>query len=100
MDASCERAPDPPGEEQDERGEDRADHQGPGLEDEAQSLLQHQERGGATNGPKKVPAPPRSVIMTTWPEVVQYSDSTGTTVSRSASSDPASPAKQAEKTND
>ena len=38
--------------------------------------------------------------MTTWPEVVQYSDSTGTTVSRSASSDPASPAKQAEKTND
>ena len=38
--------------------------------------------------------------MTTWPEVVQYSDSTGTTVSRRASSDPASPAKQAEKTND
>src|SRR6266478_4253929 len=53
-----------------------------------------------TNGPKKVPAPPRSVIMTTWPEVVQYSDSTGTTVSRSASSDPASPAKQAENTKD
>src|ERR1700730_11100050 len=53
-----------------------------------------------TNGPKKVPAPPRSVIMTTWPEVVQYSDSTVTTMSRSASSDPASPAKQAENTND
>jgi hypothetical protein len=53
-----------------------------------------------TNGPKKVPEPPRSVIMTTCPEVVQYSDSTGTTVSRSASSDPASPAKPAEKTNE
>jgi hypothetical protein len=53
-----------------------------------------------TKGPKKVPAPPRSVIMTTCPEVVQYNDSTGTTVSRRASRAPASPAKPAENTKD
>src|SRR5439155_11792218 len=50
-----------------------------------------------TNGPKNVPAPPSKVMITTWPEVVQYSESTGTTVSRSASSAPASPVKSAEK---
>ncbi len=38
--------------------------------------------------------------MTTWPEVVQYSDSIGTTVSRRASREPASPVNIAEKTKD
>src|SRR2546425_5958035 len=31
-----------------------------------------------TKGPKNVPAPPRSVMMTTWPDVDQWSDSIGT----------------------
>ena len=82
----------PLGEEQDERGEDRADDQRPRLRARAQPVLQHQEgRRRPTKGPKKVPAPPRSVIMTTWPEVVQYSDSIGTTVRRRASSDAREP---------
>src|SRR5581483_4834565 len=53
-----------------------------------------------TKGPKNVPAPPSNVMITTWPDVVQYSDSTGTTASRSASRPPASPQNSAENTND
>src|SRR6185295_18199634 len=55
MDASCERAPDPLGEEQDERGEDRADDERPRFEHETEPLLQHQEGRGPDEGTEEGP---------------------------------------------
>src|SRR6185503_12000762 len=53
MEPSDDGPPDAPGEKENERGEDRADDQGPGLGERAQTVLQDEERGRTDEGPEE-----------------------------------------------
>ena len=72
------RAHNPGWEQEDDRDKDGAYKEFPSRSKNTDGILEEQETPAPTNGPKRVPFPPRMVIITMVPDVSQNSVLSGT----------------------